>query len=324
MAAAAAQPTVSLPKYGGSSTDNWTGFESLFRSIVEVTGIADAQRVGFLELHLKDSALQFFHTLEQNTRAELELTITALKNHFCNPNLKEIHHINLENMKFNHKTESPEEFLVKLQNLALKAYPTPADLPVAPVDAHVAIDQDRFDRETRENKNRRNFSQMERERHIIRLFKKAMPMFIRLKLLEEPEDATIQELCTKARQKLILRELCPVDDWSRDGFNEMSSEKSEKFLTVLTKMSENQNSIENRIDALTQKLNSPQQNSSNTYKDNEKQTWRGNFRGRTYQNRGFSNNQGYQNRNYQNQGSNNYQNNQNRGRKGNNFNQGSY
>ena len=325
--AAAAQSTVSLPKYGGSSADNWTDFESLFRSIVEVTGIADAQRVGFLKLHLKDSALQFFHTLDQNTRADLELTITALKNHFCNPNLKEIHHINLENKKFNHKTESPEEFLVKLQNLALKAYPIPVDKPVTAVDGDVPNDQDRFDRETRENQNRRNFSQMERERHIIRLFKKTMPNFIRLKLLEEPEDETIQELCTKARQKLILRELCPVDDWSRDGFIEMSSENSEKFLTVLTKMSENQNSLENRIDALTQKLNSLQQNSSNTYKDIEQQTWRGNFRDRTYQNRGnrgFSNNQRYQNRNYQNQGSNNYQNNQNRGRCVNNFNRGSY
>ena len=90
MAAAAAQSTVSLPKYCGSSTDNWTNFESSFRSIVEVTGIAGAQRVGFLKLHLKESALQFFHTLDQNTRADLELTITALKHHFCNPNLKEI------------------------------------------------------------------------------------------------------------------------------------------------------------------------------------------------------------------------------------------
>ena len=79
---------------------------------------------------------------------------------------------------------------------------------------------------------------MERERHIIRLFKKAMPNFIRLKLLEEPEDATIQELCANARQKLILGELCPVDHWSRDVFNVMSSENSEKFLTVLTKKSE--------------------------------------------------------------------------------------
>ena len=143
-------------KYGGSSTDNWTDFESLFRSIVEVTGIANAQRVGFLKLHLKDSALQFFHTLDQNTRTDLKLTVTVLKSRFCNPNLKEIHHINLENMKFNHKTESPEEFLVKLQNLALKVYPTPVDIPVAPVDGDVPNDQDRFDRETRENHNSAN------------------------------------------------------------------------------------------------------------------------------------------------------------------------
>ena len=85
MAAAAAQSTIILPKYGGSSTDNWTDFESLFRSIVEVTGIADAQRVGFLKLHLKDSALQIFHTLDQNTGADLELTITALKIIFAIP-----------------------------------------------------------------------------------------------------------------------------------------------------------------------------------------------------------------------------------------------
>ena len=192
---------MTLPKYGGSSTDNCTDFESLFRSINEVTGIAAAQQIGFLKLHLKDSALQFFHTLDENTRTDLEQSITALKNHFCNPNFKEIHHINLENMKFNYKTESPEEFLVKLQNLALKAYPTPVDLPVAPVDGAAANDQDRFDRETRENENRRNFAQMERERYIICLFKKAMPNFIRLKLLEKPENATIQDLCTKARQK---------------------------------------------------------------------------------------------------------------------------
>ena len=159
-------------------------------------------------------------------------------------------------MKFNHKTESPEEFFVKLLNLALKAYPTPIDIPVAPVDGDVPNDQDRFDRETRENQNRGNFAQMERERHIIRLFKKAMPNFIKLKLLEEPEDTTIQELCTKVRQKLILRELCPVDDWSRDGFNETSSENSEKLLTVLIKTSENQISLEHGIDALRQKLNS--------------------------------------------------------------------
>ena len=66
-------------------------------------------------------------------------------------------------MKFNHKAESPEEFLVKLQNFAMKVHPTPADLPVAPTDAALPNDQDSFDRETRENQNRRKFSQMEQE-----------------------------------------------------------------------------------------------------------------------------------------------------------------
>ena len=85
--------------------------------------------------------------------------------------MEEIHHINLENKKFNHKIESLEEFLHKLQNLALKAYPTPVDLPVAPADGTVPNGQDRFDRETRENQNRRNFTQMERERHVSSLRK---------------------------------------------------------------------------------------------------------------------------------------------------------
>ena len=58
-------------------------------------------------------------------------------------------------MKFNHKTESPEDFSVKLQNSAMKAYPTPVDQPAAPVDGTVKSDQDRFDRETRENDTRR-------------------------------------------------------------------------------------------------------------------------------------------------------------------------
>ena len=243
---AAAQSLVTIQKFGGTSSKNWTDFESLFRSLVEVANIDAAPRVGYLKLQLKDSALQFFYTLDDTTSGDLELTLTAMKNLFCNPNLKEIHHIILEKLKFNHKTESPDEFLVKLQNLALKAYPTRVDVPVASVDNTMANDQDRFDRETRENTNRRKFVQMKRELHIIRLFKTAMPKFIRLKLLEEPETATIQELCNKARQKPILRELCPVDDWSRDGFNEISFDHSEKLLSVLTKMSENQNALETR------------------------------------------------------------------------------
>ena len=100
-----------------------------------------------MKLQLQDAALQFFHTLDDETRNDPELTLTALKDHFCNPNLKEIHHINLENLKFNNKTDSPEEFAVKLQNLALKAYPPPVDLPVQPLNEEAENDQQRVDRE---------------------------------------------------------------------------------------------------------------------------------------------------------------------------------
>ena len=89
--------------------------------------------------------------------------MTALEDHFCNPNWEEIHLINLENLKFNYKTDSPEDFLVKLQNFALKAYPLPVDSPVEPLNEEVENDQQKVDREHRENENRRNFATMERD-----------------------------------------------------------------------------------------------------------------------------------------------------------------
>ena len=128
----AAASLISIQIFGGSSTENWTDFESLFRSLVDVANINEDRGVDYLKIQLQDAGLQFFHTLDDETRNDLELTLTALEVFFSNPNLKEIHHLNLENLKFNRKTDSPEEFVVKLRNLALKAYPRPVDLPVEP------------------------------------------------------------------------------------------------------------------------------------------------------------------------------------------------
>ena len=203
--------------------------DSLFRSIIKVTNIRNNQRVRFLKLHMKYSAPQFFQTLDAATRGELELTTTAPKNKFCYPNLKKIHQINLESVKFNHKSDSPEKFQAKLLHLAMKVFPPTVGQPKALVDCTVPDDQDLFDRGTRENENRLSIAKMEMKRHIMRLFKKARSICIRLKLLEEPKTAHIQKLCSKARQKLKSVELCPVDDWSRDGFNEMSSDSSDKL-----------------------------------------------------------------------------------------------
>ena len=118
-----------------------------------------------MKFHLKDSSSQFFQTLEANTRADLKLTIAPLKNQTLQPHFEKIHHVISQKMKENHKTKSPEEFLVELQNLAKKAYPTPVDQPVTPVDGTVVRDRDRFDGKTRDNGFRRTNGT--RERHII-------------------------------------------------------------------------------------------------------------------------------------------------------------
>ena len=88
---AAAASLVSIQKFRSSSKENWTDFESLFRSLVDVANISADSLVDYLKLQLQDAALQVFHTLNDETRIDLELTLTALKDHFCNPNLKEIH-----------------------------------------------------------------------------------------------------------------------------------------------------------------------------------------------------------------------------------------
>ena len=86
------QPQITLKPYGGLDKE----FERLLRSIIGVAAIAGAQQANFLQLHLKDGALRYFQTLPEATRNNLELSLTALRNHFCNPHLQELHVIKLE------------------------------------------------------------------------------------------------------------------------------------------------------------------------------------------------------------------------------------
>ena len=99
----------------------------------------------------------------------------------------------------------------------------------------------------------------------------------------------IQDLCPKKRQKLILRELCPVNDWSRDGFNEMNNDNTYKFLNIIIKISENQTSLEPKLKSLAEKFNTQQSpsNSGPNYQYNyQNQRSRDKYRGK-YNNRGI-------------------------------------
>ena len=99
-------------------------------------------------MHLRDAALRFVQTLLLATRQSLELSIKALRDRFCNPQLQKLHVLKLEIMKFDSKTDMPESFLVTLQTKATKAYPHPGPPLVAPIDPHsadAAVEQTRFD-----------------------------------------------------------------------------------------------------------------------------------------------------------------------------------
>ena len=85
------------------------------------------------------------------TRQNLELSITALRDWFCNAQLQELHVLKLGNMKLDSKTDTPESFLVTLQTRTTTAYPDPHPPAVAPIDLHAAdaaAEQTWFDQDT--------------------------------------------------------------------------------------------------------------------------------------------------------------------------------
>ena len=96
-------------------------------------------------------------------------------------------------MKFDSKTDTPENFLVTLQTKATKAYPDPDPPAVAPIDPHAAdaaVEQTRFDQDTTRRAEIIRSAQEARSVQIRRQFIKNMPGWLRAKLLEQPENTT--------------------------------------------------------------------------------------------------------------------------------------
>ena len=83
-----AQPQLTLNPFSGSENENFREFELIHRSILAVAALPANQQANFLQLHLRDAALQFFQTLPLATRQNLELSITALRIDFVILNYK--------------------------------------------------------------------------------------------------------------------------------------------------------------------------------------------------------------------------------------------
>ena len=86
-----AHAQIAVEPYGGTETDKIQQFEQLFRGYIGVAGIDPGQQANFLQLHLREAALLFYQTLPVAIRANVENSLTALRDQFCNPQLQEVH-----------------------------------------------------------------------------------------------------------------------------------------------------------------------------------------------------------------------------------------
>ena len=198
-----AQPQLRLNPLSSPEKKNFCEFELLLRSISTVTALPGNQQANLLQLHLRDAAQLFFQTLHLATRQNLGLSITTLRDWFCNPQLQDLHVLKLKKVKFDSKTDTPENFLVTLQTKATKTYPDPDPPAFAPIDPHAAdaaVEQTRFDQDTARRAEIKRCAQEARSVQIRRQFIKNMPAWLLAKLLEQPENTTGEDLCIFARK----------------------------------------------------------------------------------------------------------------------------
>ena len=103
-----AQPQLTFNPFSGSEKENFREVDLLLPSILSVAALPANQQANFLQLHLRDAALRLFQTLPLATRQNLEPSITAVRDRFCNLHLQELHVLKLEKRKFDSKTDTPE------------------------------------------------------------------------------------------------------------------------------------------------------------------------------------------------------------------------
>ena len=252
-----AQAQIQLKPYSGLEKERFREIEHLLRSYLAVAGIANAQQANFLQLHLEDAALHFFQTLPDATRADLDLSLTALRDRFCNPHLQELHVLTLENFKFGSKTDTPENFLVTLQTKALKAYPDTTLVPVAPIDgaaAYAVVERMRFDQETARNAEQLRSAQEARSTQIRRQFIKKYARMAKGETTRTTGSHICEDLCTFARKQLTKHNLCKIDDSQMDAFSEIGPTVSDTLVTALTKLSTSQEALDNRLNVMSKKF----------------------------------------------------------------------
>ena len=81
-----------------------------------------------------------------------------------------------------------------------------------------------------------------------------MPGWLRAKLLEQPENTSVEDLCVFARKQLSIHKLCNIDDSVMDAFSEMGPSVTVTIVTALTKLSTSQEAMDNRSNEMSKKF----------------------------------------------------------------------
>ena len=157
-------------------------------------------------------------------------------------------------MKFASKTVTPEKFLVTLQTNATKVYldsDAPAVAQIAPHATDAAVEQIQFDQNTERRAEKVRSAKEARSFQIRRQFIKIMPGWLRAKLLQQPENTTIEDYCFFARKQLSIHILCKTDDSSMDAFRERGPSVTDTLVTAQKKLSTSQEALDKRLNEMS-------------------------------------------------------------------------
>ena len=171
----------------------------------------------------------------------------------------------------------------------MKASPDPDPPAVAPVDPHAAddaVEQTRFDQDTARRAEIIRSAQEARSVQIRRQFIKHMPGWLRAKLLEQPENTTVEDLCIFAQKQLSIHKLCKTDDSVMDAFSEIGSSVTDTLVTAPTKFSTSQEAMESRLNEMSKKFEERNNTITNQFNVSQKNQTQQPQRGSSSQNRG--------------------------------------
>ena len=218
------QAFLKITSFTGNSSENFDEFEQILRSGIVVGQVEAAHQPAFLKLNLSGGALRFYGSLAQATQDDLDLALTALRNRYNQTANAEFHRIRFQERKFDSTKESPEDYIVDLQRLALRAFPN-----IAAVGGNPAV-------------NRAD----ERTRRVKEAFIQGMPIKFKKKLLKEPPERTVDELGRTITKELWIKDTYPDESYP-GAFQQLTgtSHATDVTMATLSALQDRQESMHN-------------------------------------------------------------------------------